>query len=121
MNEPTADPIMAIEALIADRRAAINQLEAACATYRRAFGLEASTPSDDAVNGKRTRRVPLTDGALPDRIIAALKASPAPLKLSAIVNDVKASSVSVKAALKALVQDDRVTRTGKRAGTRYQA
>jgi hypothetical protein len=124
MTTEAADPIVAVEALIVERRKALDQLESACSVYRTAFGLSpagAAAAIVAADTPASTRRKPLAAGALPDRIVSTLKEAGEPLSFIALVGKVKASEPSVRKALNQLVAEDRAKRIGQSRGTRYSA
>jgi hypothetical protein len=68
---------------------------------------------------KAKRRAPIAEGSLHDRIVSTLREAGEPTKFSVILADANARPADVNRALRELVEDARIVRTGKTASTRY--
>ena len=105
-----ADPLGPIDALIAERREALDALAAALDGYRHAFGAAVALPA-------ASRRRPLVNGALPERILSAAAAGP--VSFRALVEGAKAPASAVRKAIEQLLADGRLEKTGQSRATRY--
>ena len=99
-----------LETLIAEREAELQRWRHAHEAIRRAMAPMGS-PGPQRGPSKRTAA-----GSLEDRIISAAMS---PATLSEIVKASNARGPDVKAAVKRLVRDGKLTKTGKSRGTRY--
>jgi hypothetical protein len=125
------DPITTVRAVLAERRAALDQLEAACAKYCDVFGVELDMVAAAAVDEPAARKkapastrgrqktVAVEAGSLAESIVKALKANGEPMRFADLCAAVEFSEPTVRKAITPLLDAEKVVRHGAGKTTRY--